>query len=62
MVAASVGCALSRVRTGMKADEMTCAIPGFRLTEVVDALEFTATLNRRMAMYASMDAKRFSAD
>ena len=62
VVAASVGCALSRVRTGMKADEMTCAIPGSRLTEVVDALEFTATLNRRMAMYASMDAKRFSAD
>ncbi len=30
-VAASVGCALSRVRTGMPAREMTCAIPGAKL-------------------------------
>ena len=62
VVAASVGCALSRARTGMKADEMTCAIPGSRLHEVVDALESTVTLNRGMAAYASMDAKRFSTD
>ena len=26
--AASVGCALSRARTGMTPDEMTCALPG----------------------------------
>jgi uncharacterized protein (DUF169 family) len=62
VVAASVGCALSRARTGMKADEMTCAIPGSRLTEVVDALEATVALNRGMATYASMDAKRFCTD
>jgi hypothetical protein len=29
-VAASVGCALSRARTGMRADEMTCALPARR--------------------------------
>ena len=58
-VAASVGCALSRSRTGMKAEEMTCAIPVRRLSEVVDALESTVSLNRAMASYASADAKRF---
>ena len=59
VVAASVGCALSRARTGMKAEEMTCAIPGARLSDIVDALEATVTLDRSMATYASLDAKRF---
>lgn len=58
-VAASVGCALSRSRTGMRSEEMTCVIPGSRLQEVVDALEATVTLDRSMAAYASADAKRF---
>ena len=58
-VAASVGCALSRARTGMRADEMTCVIPGRRLGEVVEKLEATVALNRAMARYASADAKRF---
>ena len=38
-VAASVGCALSRARTGMRPEEMTCAIPAQRLGEVVDKLQ-----------------------
>ena len=58
-VAASVGCALSRSRTGMKAEEMTCAIPIRRLSEVIDALESTVALDRAMASYASADTKRF---
>src|SRR5580658_1560682 len=37
-VAASVGCALSRARTGMQPDEMTLAVPGGRLATVVDAV------------------------
>ena len=37
--AASVGCALSRARTGMGADEMTCALPGARVEEIVSAIE-----------------------
>ena len=61
VVAASVGCALSRSRTGMKAEEMTCAIPGTRLNDVVEALDAAVTLDRDMATYASRDAKRFSA-
>ena len=58
-VAASVGCALSRARTGMRPEEMTCAIPGSRLAEVVTALEAAVTLDRMMASYAAADAKRF---
>jgi uncharacterized protein (DUF169 family) len=58
-VAASVGCALSRARTGMRPEEMTCAIPGSKLAEVVSALEAAVTLDRMMASYAAADAKRF---
>ena len=59
-VAASVGCALSRARTGMRPDEMTCAIPGQRLAEVVSGIESAVTLDRAMASYAAADAKRFA--
>lgn len=59
IVVASVGCALSRARTGMTSEEMTCAIPGFRLGEVVDALESTLEVDRTMARYAAQDARRF---
>jgi len=58
-VAASVGCALSRARTGMPATEMTCAIPGSRLRDVVEKLEATAALDKKMANYAGGDARRF---
>ena len=59
-VAASVGCALSRARTGMRSEEMTCVIPGAGLAEVIEKLEATAALDRAMARYASADAKRFA--
>jgi len=58
-VAASVGCALSRARTGMKAEEMTCALPARHLAEIVATLEAAAALDRAMARYASADLKRF---
>jgi uncharacterized protein (DUF169 family) len=58
-VAASVGCALSRVRTGMAAREMTCAIPGEALADVLDALERTAATDAAVAQYALEDARRF---
>jgi uncharacterized protein (DUF169 family) len=58
--AASVGCALSRARTGMRADEMTCALPAARLGAIVAALEAATALDRAMARYASADAKRFA--
>lgn len=57
-VVASVGCALSRVRTGMRPEEMTCAVPGARLAEVVAAVERTAEVDGVVATYAARDARR----
>ncbi len=58
--AASVGCMLSRVRTGMPSDQMTCAIPGSKLAEVVDAVERNAAADAAVAQYAAQDAARFA--
>ena len=58
-VVASVGCALSRVRTGMPSTDHTCAIPASRLGEVVEALERTAETDAVVARYAAEDATRF---
>jgi uncharacterized protein (DUF169 family) len=58
-VAVSVGCMLSRVRTGMPNGEMTCAIPARRLTEVVERLRRACDADTSVAVYASEDAKRF---
>ena len=59
-VAASVGCALSRVRTGMSVHEMTCAIPAAKLAEVLDAVDRTAVADGAVARYAGDDARRFA--
>lgn len=58
-VAVSVGCALSRVRTGMGATEMTCAIPAARAKEVVDAVTTAARADAAVATYAADDSTRF---
>jgi uncharacterized protein (DUF169 family) len=57
--AASMGCALSRARTGMGAYEMACALPGARLDEIVAAIETAASVNTTVARYAAVDAQRF---
>jgi uncharacterized protein (DUF169 family) len=59
-VVASVGCALSRARTGMRPDEMTCALPGSRLAEVTAAVQRTAGIDTVVAKYAADDARRFA--
>jgi uncharacterized protein (DUF169 family) len=58
-VALSVGCMLSRVRTGMPNTEMTCAIPGTKLAEVVERLKSTCGADKAVAAYAAEDARRF---
>jgi len=58
--AASVGCALSRARTGMSAQEVTCALPGLRLEELVEAIEAAAAVDAKVAAYAGADARRFA--
>jgi uncharacterized protein (DUF169 family) len=60
-VAVSVGCMLSRVRTGMPNTEMTCAIPGGQLVDVVQRIKTTAVVDTSVANYASEDTRRFEA-
>lgn len=59
-VAASVGCALSRARTGMRVEEMTCAIPAAQLGDVIEKLRRATTVDRAVARYAAEDARRFA--
>ena len=59
-VAASVGCMLSRVRTGLPNSQMTCAIPARRLAEVVERLKATCAADMKVAAYAAEDARRFA--
>lgn len=58
-IAVSVGCMLSRIRTGIPNTEMTCAIPGGRLHEVVKRLRAACSADKAVASYASDDSKRF---
>ena len=57
--AASVGCALSRARTGMRPDEMTCALPAASLADIAGRIETTAATDTVVAKYAADDARRF---
>ena len=59
-VAASVGCMLSRVRTGLPNSQMTCAIPARRFAEVVARLQATCAADTTVAAYAAEDARRFA--
>lgn len=58
--ALSVGCMLSRVRTGMSSSEMTAAIPGRILPELIAALHDAREANRKVAAYAAEDGRRFT--
>jgi uncharacterized protein (DUF169 family) len=59
-VTASMGCALSRARTGMPPEQLTCAIPASRLDEVLARLETAARSDATVAGYAADDAQRFA--
>jgi len=58
--AASVGCALSRVRTGMPPTEMTCALPASQLPEILESIKAHSDADNTVAHYAAEDARRFS--
>jgi len=60
-IAVSTGCMLSRVRTGMGNNEVTCAFPAPRLADVIARLRKAQPADLRVAAYAGEDAKRFSA-
>lgn len=52
VIAASMGCALSRARTGMADDELTCAVPGERIQELADALVSVTRADAAVEEYA----------
>lgn len=59
-IAMSTGCMLSRIRTGLSPNEMTCTIPATRLAEVVDKLETRRKANAAVGAYANKDLTRFA--
>ncbi|MCO6411289.1 MAG: DUF169 domain-containing protein [Thiogranum sp.] len=58
--AMSVGCMLSRVRTGMGNNEMTCALPARQLGGVIEKLRSACQADLAVADYASQDKTRFA--
>ena len=59
VVAASMGCALSRARIGMSDDEMTCAVPAGRITELLEGLRMVRRADEAVVGYALADKARF---
>ena len=59
-IAVSVGCMLSRVRTGMSNNEVTCAIPASRVAELIDRLRAARIADNAVAAYAAEDSRRFA--
>jgi len=51
---------LSRVRTGISNNEVTCAIPASRVSELIDRLRAAQLADAKVAAYAAEDSKRFA--
>ena len=61
-VAVSPGCAVSRTRTRLPDDEMTCAIPARELESLIELLETSTAADRAVSEFATADMQRnFSA-
>jgi uncharacterized protein (DUF169 family) len=54
-IAVSPGCAVSRVRTGLPADELTCALPARELADIVTRLERSLAADAAVSAYADAD-------
>jgi uncharacterized protein (DUF169 family) len=59
-IAVSVGCMLSRVRTGMSNNEVTCAVPASRVSQLIERLRAARAADNAVAAYAAEDSKRFA--
>lgn len=59
VIAASMGCALSRERIGMGDDELTVAVSGTRVEELVTALGPVRQADTAVVGYAKTDMERF---
>jgi uncharacterized protein (DUF169 family) len=59
-VVVSSGCMLSRVRTGMSNNDVTCAIPTGRMADLLSRLKKAREADDKVAAYAAEDARRFA--
>jgi|SRR6516225_5356967 uncharacterized protein (DUF169 family) len=59
-IAVSFGCMLSRVRTGMANNEVTCAIPASCVAALIERLRVARAADTAVAAYAAEDSKRFA--
>jgi uncharacterized protein (DUF169 family) len=59
-IAVSVGCMLSRVRTGLSNNEVTCAVPVNRMSSLIEQLRAARAADTAVAAYAAEDARRFA--
>jgi uncharacterized protein (DUF169 family) len=57
-VAVSPGCAVSRTRTDLPEDVLTCAIPGRELESLIERLETSAAADRAVSEFAAADMER----
>jgi uncharacterized protein (DUF169 family) len=54
-VAVSPGCAVSRARTGLPAEELTCAIPASELESIIERLDASTASDRAVSQFAAAD-------
>ena len=54
-IAVSPGCAVSRVRMGLRPDELTCALPACDLAEIVGRLTRSRAADAAVSAYADDD-------
>ncbi|HSS24311.1 MAG TPA: hypothetical protein VLL82_07890, partial [Mycobacterium sp.] len=57
-VAVSPGCAVSRTRTNLPDDELTCAIPACDLESIIGRLEVSTAADRAVSEFAAADMAR----
>jgi len=57
-IAVSPGCAVSRVRTGLPADELTCALPARDLADIVGRLARSRAADAAVSAYADSDIQQ----
>ena len=57
-VAVSPGCAVSRTRTGLPDEELTCAIPAQDLESIIERLEASTASDRIVSEFAAADMAR----
>ena len=56
-VAVSPGCAVSRVRTGLPAGELTCALPAHELADIVTRLARSRDADAEVSAFAAIDIR-----